>query len=72
MKSTFGILRRKLDKSGINGEPIVTDQELVALQMEISKLIDLAEDVQDQPLRSYFFRELCTVENIIEARKNKY
>lgn len=70
--STYGILREKLDHSGINGAPIVTDIELSTLRREIESLIDLAKDIEDQPLKQFFNRELTTVENIIEARSTKY
>jgi hypothetical protein len=67
--STYGILREKLDNSGINGAPIITDKELIVLRTEIMRLINVAKDIEDRPMKQYFNLEFNTVDNVIFNRQ---
>lgn len=67
--SKTGQLREKLDKSGINGNPIITDGELKELHQGLDELQRLALDWNDHPLAHEASRDSETVERIIQARK---
>lgn len=67
--STLGILLEKLDRSGINGSPVITDAQLVELHRLLAELVEIAKDINDSPLRAWAFNELGRVDRIVEARQ---
>ncbi len=72
MKTQYGILRDKLNHSGINGAPIIADRELNALYEDTRLFMEMAEDVGDNPLRQYLNLELMDIERVISNRHSKY
>lgn len=70
MKSKLGKLLQKLDKSGINGNPIITDSELRELRERMQELIDFMADSNNQTMKWAFSLNLESIDRVIEARKS--
>ncbi len=66
--SRYGILSAKLDKSGVNGNPILTDEELKELIDITEELVNVATDVNDSPLKFYFILQLQSLDSINRHR----
>lgn len=71
-KSRYGQLLYKLETSGINGVPAITDVELVEFDVTLIGLIDFAIDVQDRPLKMYLVGWQNHVRSIMSAREINY
>lgn len=69
MKSKLGKLRQKLDKSGINDNPIITDSELRDLCERMQELVDFMDDSKNQTMKWAFLLELEGIDRVIENRK---
>jgi hypothetical protein len=68
MVSRVGQLREKLDRSGIAGNPIITDEELKELLAKLKEFQDAAIDWQDKPLVDCLSRHIESVNNVISNR----
>jgi hypothetical protein len=54
MKSKLGQLRKKLDNSGICGNPIITDDELKEMVALYHELVDFMEDTNNATMKWAF------------------
>lgn len=69
-KSKIGYLREKLNKSGVNGNPIISDAELDQLHAALTEFRNTAEDYREYPLVYTVINQLMRLELIIEARQS--
>lgn len=69
MKSKLGKLRHKLNLSGINGNPIITDSELIELRNLMQELVDFMDDSHNKTMKWAFSIDLESINRVIEAQK---
>jgi hypothetical protein len=70
-ESRYGILREKFDRSGILGQPTISDQELNELLLILKELKKVMIDISCRPIAHYFSLECDMVENVLELRRRE-
>ncbi len=66
--SRYGQLAQKADRSGINGNPVITDGELKELFELLIELVKVAADLNDGPLQFVLQMDLERLEKVIGHR----
>lgn len=69
MKSELYKLQKKFDKSGISGNPIITDKELKELYSGLLLISDYMDDRGDKTMANALFADAQYVNRMILARK---
>ena len=72
IKSRYGILNFKLENSGINGQPSITNAELKEFRGVLIDLDNAMMDAHVYPMAYRFRRKLHSVEMYLDARKVKF
>lgn len=70
-QSRIGQLQEKLDNSGIDGNPVISINELEELREKLIEFRKTAEDFHDKPLSYMVYLDIESIERKIEAKKNK-
>ena len=68
MKSRLGQLKEKLNKSGIAGNPVISDAELDEMVLLYKELVDIMDDTNNQTMRGGFLLEMQLVQQVIQNR----
>lgn len=69
-KSRAGYLSHKFYHSGINGNPIISDKELVELKDFFTNLANFMSDANNSDMVWIYRTRAESVEKMIEARKS--
>lgn len=67
-KSKLGKLYHKFQNSGIEGNPVITNEELTTLHNEILAVATFMEDIGHYPMKKYFHIMLDKIDNMTRAR----
>lgn len=67
-KSKLGQLYYKFQNSGIDGNPIITNEELTTLHNQILEVATFMEDVGNFHMKTYFHIMMDKIDNMTRAR----
>jgi hypothetical protein len=68
MKSKLGKLRHKFQHSGINDNPIITDDELFEYFERMLEVVSFMEDTCNQTMAYAFNLEMNQIDRVIRTR----